>query len=248
MNEQLPQTDRPAGPAANGTVAATVHAAQLPGSRSAPPERTLLDILQETAARYPDASALDDGRQSLSYAQLMAEVRAVGRRLHLAGLGAGDRIGVRIPSGTNELYISILAVMLIGAAYVPVDADDPDERAKLVFSEAGVAGVLRGGGDIVTDKKRPRPFPAPRTAAPDDDAWVIFTSGSTGTPKGVAVCHRSSAAFVDAEARIFLRDEPAGPQDRVLAGLSVAFDASCEEMWLAWRHGACLVPAPWTPP
>jgi non-ribosomal peptide synthetase-like protein len=30
----------------------------------------------------------------------------------------------------------------------------------------------------------------------------------------------------------------------VLAGLSVAFDASCEEMWLAWRHGACLVPAP----
>ena len=38
--------------------------------------------------------------------------------------------------------------------------------------------------------------------------------------------------------------EPLGPEDRVLAGLSVAFDASCEEMWLAWRHGACLVPAP----
>ena len=30
----------------------------------------------------------------------------------------------------------------------------------------------------------------------------------------------------------------------MLAGLSVAFDASCEEMWLAWRNGACLVPAP----
>ena len=29
-----------------------------------------------------------------------------------------------------------------------------------------------------------------------------------------------------------------------MAGLSVAFDASCEEMWLAWRYGACLVPAP----
>ena len=68
--------------------------------------------------------------------------------------------------------------------------------------------------------------------------------GSTGKPKGVAVCHRSAAAFVDAEARLFLQDEPLGPADRVLAGLSVAFDASCEEMWLAWRHGACLVPAP----
>ena len=60
----------------------------------------------------------------------------------------------------------------------------------------------------------------------------------------MAVTHRSAAAFVDAEARMFLQDNPLGPGDRVLAGLSVAFDASCEEMWLAWRHGACLVPAP----
>lgn len=49
---------------------------------------------------------------------------------------------------------------------------------------------------------------------------------------------------MDAEARLFARNEPLGPGDRVLAGLSVAFDASCEEMWLAWRSGACLVPAP----
>jgi non-ribosomal peptide synthetase-like protein len=49
---------------------------------------------------------------------------------------------------------------------------------------------------------------------------------------------------VDAEAGLFLREDPIGPRDRVLAGLSVAFDASCEEMWLAWRNGACLVPAP----
>src|SRR5205823_2518125 len=53
-----------------------------------------------------------------------------------------------------------------------------------------------------------------------------------------------AAAFVDAESRLFVVDEPLGPGDRVLAGLSVAFDASCEEMWLAWAHGACLVPAP----
>jgi hypothetical protein len=53
-----------------------------------------------------------------------------------------------------------------------------------------------------------------------------------GMPKGVAVTHRAAAAFVDAEARCFLADDPQrlGPDDRVLAGLSVAFDASCEEM------------------
>ena len=219
------------------------HQPQLPGTGVSPPVRTLVDILQETAKRYPDASALDDGRQSLSYAQLMAAVRSAGRELHQAGLGAGDKIGVRIPSGTNGLYVWILAIMLVGAAYVPVDADDPDERARLVFREAKIAAVVTAGGLTLT-ADRVGPFPAARPATPDDDAWVIFTSGSTGTPKGVAVRHRSAAAFVDAEARIFLAAEPIGPQDRVLAGLSVAFDASCEEMWLAWRHGACLVPAP----
>lgn len=88
----------------------------------------------------------------------------------------------------------------------------------------------------------PRATGRKRRPSPVDDAWVIFTSGSTGKPKGVAVTHRSAAAFVDAEAALFLQDEPIGPGDRVMAGLSVAFDASCEEMWLAWRHGACLVP------
>ena len=119
---------------------------QLPGSLAAPPERTLVDILQDTAARFPDASALDDGHESLSYAQLLARS---GRRPGTApgaGLGAGDKIGVRIPSGHQQLYISILAILFVGAAYVPVDADDPEERARLVFGEAGVAGDARGAG------------------------------------------------------------------------------------------------------
>jgi non-ribosomal peptide synthetase-like protein len=203
----------------------------------------LVRVFRDTAEQFPDASALDDGRVSLSYAELLREVKGYAVRLHQAGIGAGDKVGVRIPSGTNELYIAILAVLLVGAAYVPVDADDPDDRARLVFEEARVGGIVRGG-EIITSPDRPRPFREPREATPEDDAWVIFTSGSTGTPKGVAVSHRSAAAFVDAEARLFVQQEPIGTSDRVLAGLSVAFDASCEEMWLAWRHGACLVPAP----
>ncbi|MDO5629483.1 MAG: AMP-binding protein, partial [Mobilicoccus sp.] len=98
--------------------------------------------------------------------------------------------------------------------------------------------------DGVAARRNPALAPEQRDLDRSDDAWIIFTSGSTGTPKGVAVSHRSAAAFVDAEALLFCQDAPLGPGDRVLAGLSVAFDASCEEMWLAWRHGATLVPAP----
>ncbi|WP_409186973.1 Pls/PosA family non-ribosomal peptide synthetase [Amycolatopsis sp. VS8301801F10] len=203
-------------------------------------ERTLLDILAATAERHPNAAALDDGTGPLSYRRLTEEIDAYAGKLREHGVGRGDRVGIRISSGTAELYIAILATLSVGAAYVPVDADDPDERAELVFSEAGVAAIATDGEITVAGT----PSGATGTPGPSDDAWVIFTSGSTGKPKGVAVTHASAAAFVDAEARLFLTDEPIGPGDRVLAGLSVAFDASCEEMWLAWRHGACLVPAP----
>jgi non-ribosomal peptide synthetase-like protein len=221
-----------------------VHLPQLQGSAAAPPARTLVDILHDTAQTFPEASALDDGQKSLSYSELMAHVRGFAATLTAAGLGPGDKIGVRVPSGSNDLYIAILAILSIAAAYVPVDADDPEERARLVFGEAKVSAVVTKDRRIEMSGDRLTPHPAPRGPVLDDDSWVIFTSGSTGTPKGVAVRHRSSAAFVDAEARLFLQQDPIGPQDRVLAGLSVAFDASCEEMWLAWRHGGCLVPAP----
>ncbi|MFJ5955829.1 Pls/PosA family non-ribosomal peptide synthetase [Paenarthrobacter sp. NPDC092416] len=235
-------TEHPA--VAGNTHALATHRPQLPGASAAPAERTLVDILEATAASFPESSALDDGQKSLSYTELLASVRAFARKLRASGLGRGDKIGVRIASGTNELYIAILGILSAGAAYVPVDADDPDERARLVFGEAKVAAVV-GAGLRIDAAGAARPALTDSTKPGlDDDSWIIFTSGSTGTPKGVAVKHRSSAAFVDAEARIFLQAEPIGPQDRVLAGLSVAFDASCEEMWLAWRHGACLVPAP----
>ncbi|WP_197008885.1 Pls/PosA family non-ribosomal peptide synthetase [Longispora fulva] len=271
-----------------------------------PAGRTLVDVLAATVARYPNAPALDADGTPLSYRRLAEEIESLRRRLHASGVGAGHRVGVRIASGTAELYVAILGVLAAGAAYVPVDADDPDERAALVFGEAGVRAVLGDGGELTMMDVAPAeetsfegpaaaltpadaavdgvpgpgtPDPAALADAPpaltgpvaapavpgllgtvgvtpgpatpldggptlDSDAWIIFTSGSTGKPKGVAVTHRSAAAFVDAEARVFLQDEPLGPEDRVLAGLSVAFDASCEEMWLAWRHGACLVPAP----
>ncbi|MFF6916318.1 Pls/PosA family non-ribosomal peptide synthetase [Streptomyces sp. NPDC012466] len=215
-------------------------AARFPG-RSAASPRTLVDVFDASVRSYPDEPALDDGTSSLTYRALAAEVERLRWRLGSVGVGLGDRVGVRVPSGTNELYIAILAVLAAGAAYVPVDAEDPDERAGLVFGEADVRAVIGAGHEITVHAAGKAPAARPGI---EHDAWIIFTSGSTGKPKGVAVSHRSAAAFVDAEAALFLTDDPIGPGDRVMAGLSVAFDASCEEMWLAWRYGACLVPVP----
>ena len=221
------------------------YAPQFPSPVRPREDRTLIDVLLESAGAHPDQPALDDGTRVLSYAELITAIRDLALEMAESGIGPGDKVGIRVPSGSVDLYLAILATLMLGAAYVPVDVDDPDERARTVFAEAAVTGVITAGPHIESRTDRgPLDRSELRSPTPDDDCWVIFTSGSTGTPKGVAVTHRSAAAFVDAEAALFCVEEPLGPGDRVLAGLSVAFDASCEEMWLAWRHGACLVPAP----
>ena len=68
-------------------------------SSAAPAPRTLIDILRETAARHPEASALEDGRRRAELRELMAHVGRTAARLHDAGVRRGDRVGVRMPSG-----------------------------------------------------------------------------------------------------------------------------------------------------
>lgn len=151
----------------------------------APPARTLVDVFRATVETFGDAHALDNGVEVLTYEEFADAAEEVATELAAHGIGRGDRVGVRIASGTTTLYTAIMGILLAGAAYVPVDADDPDERARTVFDEAGVAAILGNGLAITTrGPRRPARAPLPDVQL-DDDAWIIFTSGSTGKPKGV---------------------------------------------------------------
>jgi AMP-binding enzyme len=137
----------------------------------ASPSRTLWDILETTAATFPRAPAIDDGSCVHDYSALLREVRRLRDRLDSVGIGPGDRVGVRIPSGTADLYVSILAVLAVGAAYLPVEMDDPDDRAELVWSEAAVCSVI-GSGREITPRAVPPTAAAARRPVPQDDAWA----------------------------------------------------------------------------
>ena len=88
-------------------------------SHEAPESRTLIDIVRATASACPEAPAIDDGKGVITYSELLDEINETAEWLHKRGLGRGDRIGIRVPSGDRSLYIAILSTLAVGAAYVP---------------------------------------------------------------------------------------------------------------------------------
>ena len=125
----------------------------------APAARTLVDIFRASAREFPDAVAVDSGTETLTYEELGEAADDLATRLAEAGIGVGDKVGVRIKSGTVDLYVAILGILVAGAAYVPVDADDPDERARVVFGQSSArrGGRQRTGGPAAHRRPTGRP-------------------------------------------------------------------------------------------
>lgn len=117
-------------------------------SQPADPPRTLLNILDDSIKVQPQHPAIDNGQKCLTYAQLQQEIAFRVASLRASQIGVGDRVGIRMTSGTIDLYVSILAVSTAGAAYVPVEVDDPEERANTVWAESCVYAVLIDGPQL----------------------------------------------------------------------------------------------------
>jgi len=215
----------------------------------------LHELFERQADAQPQQIGVVCGENSLTYDQLDRAANRLARRLQALGVGPGTLVGMLLPRSAN-VYIALLAILKSGAAYVPIDPDYPPERVSdiLVDSQAcalvtvsempqrhaAFAGhVVRLDADAnsLTGENDARLPVADRAAHWRSLCYVIYTSGSTGRPKGVEIEHRSACHLVRAEGRLF----QVKPEDRVFQGFSIAFDASVEEVWLAFFAGATLV-------
>ena len=212
----------------------------------------LHQLFEETTRTYPNQVALSWLGQVCTYRELNEQADRLAAYLQQRGVQAGDFVGLYLAKSV-ELYAGMLAVLKAGAAYVPLDLSFPPDRVTFILGDCGARALLtnrplpegfEAWPGLVLDLGAPVPAAlvplAPAAAGPDSIAYVIYTSGTTGLPKGVLIPHRSICHLVRAEQQLF---QPT-PQDRVVQGFSVAFDASLEELWLAWGAGGTLVPVP----
>jgi non-ribosomal peptide synthetase-like protein len=220
------------------------------------PDPSLLHALFEaTADRHPDRVALICGNGRLTYGELESRANRLAHYLRSLGVGKESFVAFLLPRGV-EAFVALLGALKAGAAYVPLDPDYPAERVAYILADCGAAAVvttealaakcgdhrqravlLDTHGDIIRGQPGRRLTAADTGLTPGAACYVIYTSGSTGRPKGVLIEHRSACHLVRAEGELF----GVRPDDCVYQGFSLAFDASVEEVWLAFFAGAALV-------
>ncbi|WP_307788077.1 non-ribosomal peptide synthetase [Streptomyces actinomycinicus] len=219
---------------------------------------TLNGLFRETVLRHGDRPAVRDDRTNLSYRQLDRASDALAVRLRGAGVQRGDRVAYHLERGV-QVFVTLLAVLKAGAAYVPVDTRYPDarrdlmitrSRPALVVTDSPDSGHLAGLGvksirladlpDVGEGTEPSSGRQEPVDAA--DPAALLFTSGSSGTPKAVVLTHENlhQFAYDDTLPRL-------GPEDRVGHVSSLSFDAFHYETWCAFASGAEIVVLPTMP-
>ncbi|MFB9803912.1 amino acid adenylation domain-containing protein, partial [Streptomonospora salina] len=212
-------------------------------------DHTFPKLFAEQAAERPDAVALVTEGEALTYAELAGLVEERARGLSGWGVLPGDTVGVCLERG-RELVVCMLAVMRVGAAYLPLDPAYPAERLAFVAADSGADLVLTEGRHLgmLPDDIHIRPATEVTGAAAlpgarprlDDVAYTIYTSGSTGRPKGVLVTHRGIADLAATQRARMQADSGS----RVLQFASPSFDASVFEVCMALLNGAALVVLP----
>ncbi|HET6361214.1 MAG TPA: amino acid adenylation domain-containing protein [Gemmatimonadota bacterium] len=216
-----------------------------------PRERSVVDLFVEHAGRDPKAIAIEQGDARIRYGELDARSRGLARAVVESGVEPGSLVGLCM-GRSIDMIVGMLAVLRSGAAYVPLDPHDPDERLTFMSRDADLAAVVVGAGDgrrafgtgipVLTSSTDPHdppyrgPTGAARSPGPEDLAYVLYTSGSTGRPKGVAVEHRAVVRLVRDTDYVSIR-----PGDRLAHVSHPSFDATTFEVWGALLNGASIV-------
>lgn len=211
--------------------------------------------LECRALQQPEAVAVRHRGGQLSYGQLQAQVDMVAALLVADGVMAGDRIAIALPR--NPLLLAtLLAVMRLGAAYVPLDPDGPAQRTAwviedaqprlLLLDQADEARIPAHGVRRVHLPQAVRDFGTmvlQRHGRQDDQAsaetsvYVLYTSGSTGRPKGVEISQSNLLSFLQSMQQELQLDRGS----RFLAQTTLSFDIAGLELYLPLLAGASVV-------
>jgi amino acid adenylation domain-containing protein/non-ribosomal peptide synthase protein (TIGR01720 family) len=221
-------------------------------------DKTLSALLQEQQLRTPDALALIEGEQQLSYSQLHAQANQLAHALREQGVTRETIVAVCLER-SQQMVVTLLAIIKAAAAYLPLDPELPVTRLALMVEDSAPLLILTESTSVLAQMDKQLWEGAPpllwnldecnfemyaSTALsvinqPEDLAYAIYTSGSTGMPKGVLNEHRGLVNRLNWMQQTF----PINEQDRILQKTPYSFDVSVWEFFWPLMTGASIVVA-----
>lgn len=213
------------------------------------PANTITALIEAQVAAHPEAPAVVYAGNTLTYADLHQRAGALALRLQEDHhLKHGD-IAALMMDRSEHMIIALLALLRIGAAYVPVDPDYPEERRRYMLSHSKVTVVLteeayrdRLSGyplavvSALSGNMAATAFSA-AAVQPEDLAYVIFTSGSTGQPKGCMISHSNLANYIQWANSFYFEGTDAGNWGLITP---LAFDLTVTAIYTALTRGKTL--------
>jgi amino acid adenylation domain-containing protein len=223
------------------------------------PDESIYTIIKRRSIENPHACAVSAAGVDISYAELFAKSRQVAQHLANIGVRSGDLVALSLPRSCN-VVIAMLAILQLGAAYLPIDPTYPADRGRGMVTDAKVQTavcipelhdkffnetprvllmsdlIFSPSGEEFTPKSDTLIEPIQHTGL----FCVIYTSGSTGKPKGVEITHRGMVNHGLAIARNY----SLGNGDRVLCSASIGFDVFGEQVYPTLLAGAKVVMRP----
>lgn len=196
---------------------------------------SMMELFENIARSFPEHQAVSFGETSYTYRQLNELAnRFAGYLKAQKQVQPGDVIALLLER-SEWMIVSILAVLKAGAAYLPIDAEYPEERIRFM-KEDGKSRFVIDRHLITEAMPQLESYPPenlPSSGHADALAYVIYTSGSTGTPKGIAVGQASVINLVN--------DYQLSDQDIASLTCNYVFDVSVLEIFSVLLKGGHLV-------
>lgn len=215
--------------------------------------KNVISVFKAVSQCFPKKTAIISERESISYEELDRRSGLLASYLLTLQLNTGTSIAVCMSQSVDRI-ISFLAVLKIGAAYIPVEAQLPENRMKMMMDDARVELIITentyidrfAGIDLKLVNMDTRVYETvaeaveiidPDQIDPMQTAYIIYTSGSTGIPKGVEIHHEAFYTFVYTFTKLW----GFSSKDRTLQFSSTGFDVSIIDIWIPLFTGATVV-------
>ena len=215
-----------------------------------PKEKTLAGIFEEQVLKTPDAIALHQHNETMTYQELNEQANQLACYLIENGVNKGDNIGLLVTRNFH-MIVGMFGILKAGGAYVPIDPEYPIDRQEYILQNSSVKKVVTDGhyplAELISSelfvkiKEIDLSKYSKENPGLDIDssqlAYTIYTSGSTGRPKGVMIEHHMAVNLV-----LWVNTEfNVGADDRLLFITSMCFDLSVYDIFGMLSAGGSLV-------